>query len=130
MGKNDNFTVNVDNVHTILGAESTFEGHLTFQGTIRIDGNFKGEIVTKDVLVIGQGAKVEAEIKVGAVVINGTVRGNIVAENSVEVHAPGRIYGNITTPVLTIDRGVIFEGQCVMEKRPENGGNTKEAEKK
>ncbi len=128
MGKNDNFTVNVDNVHTILGAESTFEGHLTFQGTIRIDGNFKGEIATKDVLVIGQGAKVEAEIKVGAVVINGTVRGNIIAENSVEVHAPGRIYGNITTPVLTIDRGVIFEGQCVMEKKPDTAD--KEAEKK
>lgn len=122
MAKNE--TVNVENVHTILGAESTFEGHLTFQGTIRIDGNFKGEIATKDVLVIGQGAKVEAEIKVGSVVINGTVRGNITAENSVEIHAPARIYGNITTPALTIDRGVIFDGKCIMD--PNNGSPDKD----
>src|SRR5689334_14421939 len=60
-------------VHTILGPESRFQGTLSFEGTVRIDGHFKGDVNTNDVLVVGQGAKVEAEIKVGSIVVNGEV---------------------------------------------------------
>ncbi len=107
--------VTMSDVHTILGPESRFQGTLSFEGTVRIDGYFKGDVNTNDVLVVGQGAKVEAEIKVGSIVINGEVNGNIIAKTAVEIHAPGKVRGNITTPALVIDRGVIFEGSCKME---------------
>lgn len=107
--------VAMSDVHTILGPESRFQGTLSFEGTVRIDGNFKGDINTGDVLVVGQGALVEAEIKCGSIVINGEVRGNITAKTAVEIHAPGKVRGNITTPVLVIDRGVIFEGTSKMD---------------
>lgn len=104
-----------NDVHTILGPESKFEGTLSFDGTVRIDGNFKGDISTNDVLVVGPGAKINAEVHVGSIVINGEVHGNIYAKNSVEIHAPGKVRGNIQTPNLVIDRGVIFEGSAKME---------------
>jgi cytoskeletal protein CcmA (bactofilin family) len=107
--------INVNDVHTILGPESSFEGKLVFEGTVRIDGNFKGQIKTDNVLVIGQGARVEANIEVGSVVINGEVIGDVSAKQLVEIHAPGKLRGNISTPQLMIAKGVIFEGSCKME---------------
>ena len=106
---------NVHDVHTILGPESSFEGKLVFEGTVRIDGAFRGEINTKDILVIGQGAKVNATIHVGQIVINGDVTGDVYAKQSVELNKPARLRGNIHTPQLMIEKGVIFEGSCKME---------------
>ena len=114
---------NVNDVHTILGPESTFEGKLSFDGTVRIDGRFKGEIHTDNVLVVGQGARLDAQINVGSMVINGEVNGDIVAKHSVEIHAPGKLRGNVTTPQLMIAKGVMFDGSCKME----DAANTKSA---
>lgn len=108
--------LNVHDVHTILGPESTFEGKLMFDGTVRIDGRFKGEVRTEDILVIGQTARVEAQVFVGSIVINGEVTGDITAKQSVEIHAPGKVRGNISTPQLMIAKGVVFEGTSKMEE--------------
>ena len=102
-------------ITTLLGRGAAFEGKLTFDGTVRIDGRFKGEVFSDDVLVIGEGAHVEAEIDIGEVIIQGTVVGNIKAKRSIEIHAPGRVKGDLTTPSLQIDKGVIFEGRSFME---------------
>jgi cytoskeletal protein CcmA (bactofilin family) len=102
-------------VHTLLGKGSEFDGKLTFEGQVRIDGKFSGQIVTKDTLVIGDGARVNAEIQAGTVVVNGNVEGNVRATQVIELHQPARVKGNLEAPALSIDRGVIFEGQCKME---------------
>ena len=102
-------------ITTLLGRGAAFEGKLTFEGTVRIDGRFKGEVFSDDVLVIGEGAQVEAQIDVGEVIIQGTVVGNITAKRSIEIHAPGRVKGDLHTPSLQIDKGVIFEGRSFME---------------
>lgn len=102
-------------LNALLGRGSEFEGKLTFEGTVRIDGKFSGEISTSDVLVIGEGAKVQAEITAGSVVINGEVQGNIHAKTSIELHHPARVRGNLETPQLSIDKGVIFEGTSKMD---------------
>src|SRR5574337_2151814 len=103
-------------ITTLLGRGATFEGKLTFEGTVRIDGRFKGEVFSEDTLVIGEGAHVEAEIDIGEVIVQGTVVGNIKAKRSIEIHAPGRVKGDLHTPVLQIDKGVMFEGRCFMEQ--------------
>jgi cytoskeletal protein CcmA (bactofilin family) len=107
-------------VTTLLGRGSEFEGKLSFEGTVRVDGKLSGEIFSEDVLIVGEGAEVNAEISVGAIIIEGTVHGNIHAKRSVEIHTPARVRGNISTPSLSIDKGVIFDGQCQME--PNGGG--------
>jgi len=105
---------NGSNLNAFLGEGTSFKGTLTFEGTVRIDGRLEGEIFTKDTLVIGEGAQVSAAIHAGVVVISGTVHGNITAERKVDIHASGRLYGNISTPSLVIEEGVIFEGACTM----------------
>src|SRR5204862_976447 len=106
---------NGQDVTTLLGRGSEFEGKLTFEGTVRIDGKLTGEIFSDDVLVVGEGAEVKAEINVGSIVIEGSVHGNIHAKRSVEIHTPAKVRGNIITPALFIEKGVLFDGQCQME---------------
>jgi cytoskeletal protein CcmA (bactofilin family) len=101
--------------HTILGPEASFEGKLTFQGQVRIDGRFKGEIFTDDVVVIGKDAEVEATVSVGSLRLHGLLRGNVRATHSIELHPPARLLGDVETPSLTIHSGVIFEGHSKME---------------
>src|SRR3954452_16486045 len=101
-------------VTTLLGRGSEFEGKLSFEGTVRIDGKLSGEIFTDDVLIVGEGAEVKAEITVGSIVIEGTVQGNIHAKRSVEIRTPAKVRGNITTPSLFIEKGVLFDGTCQM----------------
>ena len=102
-------------LNALLGRGSEFDGKLTFEGTVRIDGKFTGTIVTNDVLVVGEGAKIAAEITCGSIVVHGEIIGNIKARIGVELHHPARVKGNVETPVLMVEKGVIFEGQTKME---------------
>ena len=81
-----------------------------------MDGIFKGEIKSDDTLIIGDGAEVHAEIDVATVIIRGgVVHGNVRASQSIEIHAPGKLVGNIHSPSLFIERGVEFQGSCRMD---------------
>ncbi len=101
-------------VTAILDKGVFFEGKLTFEGTVRIGGHFKGEIFTNDVLVISDTAVVEAQIEAATVIVSGRVTGNIFARERVVAHPPAVIKGKITTPSLRIDEGVVFEGATNM----------------
>jgi cytoskeletal protein CcmA (bactofilin family) len=113
-------------LNALLGRGSEFEGKLTFEGTVRIDGKFNGTIVTNDVLVIGEGAKVSAEVSCGTVIVHGEINGNVKAKTAVELHHPARMKGNIETTSLMIEKGVVFEGQCKMDGG-EKGGSVRAA---
>ena len=101
-------------LNALLGKGSDFQGKLTFEGSVRIDGRFQGEILTDGHLIIGEGAQVQAEIRVGTVQIYGNVTGNVTANDGVELHAPASLRGNIASPALHIDKGVFFDGACQM----------------
>ena len=103
-------------INALLGQGTEFNGKLTFQGTVRIDGAFTGQILSDDVLIIGEGAEVKAKIDVGTLIMRGgEVHGDIAARDMVEIYASGRLYGNIISPQVYIEKGVIFEGECHME---------------
>ena len=104
--------------HTILGPESSFEGKLVFNGgQVRIDGEFKGDIKTESTLIVGESARLEADIEVGTIIITGgEIVGDITAHRSVSIERPAKVRGTITTPELEIKKGVVFEGQCRMEE--------------
>jgi cytoskeletal protein CcmA (bactofilin family) len=111
-------------LNALLGRGSEFDGKLTFEGTVRIDGRFTGTIVTADTLVVGEGAHVSAEITCGTIIVHGSVTGNVKASVAVELHQPARMNGNLETPALMVAKGVSFNGQCKMEPgtpRPPTG---------
>jgi cytoskeletal protein CcmA (bactofilin family) len=103
-----------EEITTILGKGSNFDGKLTFEGTVRIDGRFSGEIRTEGTLILGESAEVEANILAAIVVVQGRVRGDIRASESLSIQAPARVQGNLTTPNLMIEKGAFFEGHCSM----------------
>src|SRR5579863_5846551 len=103
-------------ITALLGRGTQFDGKLHFQGRVRIDGTFKGEIRSDDTLIIGDGAEVNAEIDVATVIVRGgVVHGNVRAKTSIEIHAPGKLVGNIHSPSVFIERGVEFQGSCRMD---------------
>lgn len=98
----------------LLGAGAEFDGKLTFRGTVRIDALFKGSIVTNDVLVVGEHARIDAEITCGTVLVDGEVNGDIHAKTAVEVRRSGKIRGNVDTPSIVIERGALLQGSVRM----------------
>lgn len=105
----------VTEITALLGQGTRFEGKLHFEGRIRIDGAFKGEIRSDDVLVIGEGAVVEGEIDVATVIIKGgTVNANIRAAQAIELYVPARVSGALHAPEIFMDKGVQFSGTCKM----------------
>jgi cytoskeletal protein CcmA (bactofilin family) len=103
-------------VTALLDQGCAFDGRLTFEGTVRIGGQFRGEIFTNDTLVVNPGARVDAQIEADTVIISGAVKGNIFARRKVVMHPPATFTGTVTTPSLRIDEGVVFEGASYMPK--------------
>lgn len=103
-----------EEVTVFLGGESSLEGVLSFSGQARLDGSFTGEVKGKGTLMVGPSARVKAQIEATAVVISGEVIGDVVATDRIEMHAPGKLTGNITAPLVVMDEGVLFEGNCRM----------------
>ena len=119
MAKNDDHK-GVERITTTLGRETEFNGIMRFRDSLKIDGTFTGEIVSAGFLYVENGATITANIKVGSVVVGGTVKGNIEASEKLEMLATGRVYGNIRTAKLKIADGVVFEGKCEMIRGPQN----------
>ena len=106
-------------ITTTLGKETNFSGVMRFTESLKIDGTFEGEIDSTGFLYVEEGAEVRADVKVGSIVIGGTVHGNITARDKLEMLTTGQVFGNITTSKLKIADGVVFEGKCEMLKSPE-----------
>ena len=103
-----------DKMITFLGKDTELDGQLTFEGTIRIDGHFKGKISADGNLIVGEEGFIEADIHVSYIKISGEIHGNIYAHQRVDIHAPGKVFGNIHAPTVVIEEGVIFEGMTRM----------------
>jgi cytoskeletal protein CcmA (bactofilin family) len=101
---------------------SKITGQLAFEGSVRIDGSVEGEIRCQETLTIGEGADVRARIASRVVIIRGKVEGNVTAKDKVELLAPGRLFGNVSTPRLIITEGVVFDGDCSMGAAKELSG--------
>jgi cytoskeletal protein CcmA (bactofilin family) len=127
MGKDD---IKSGELEAFLGKNTTFEGKMIFEGIARLDGKFHGEIFSGDALIIGETAAVNAEIKVGTLIVDGEVSGNVSAALKIEIHSTGKLHGNITAPTLVIEEGGFFEGSCNMEKAAQTAADKGEDSKK
>ena len=101
-----------EGINAYLGRDTEFQGNLKFYGKIRIDGHFKGEILGEGTLVIGENATLESDVHVSCVLNNGQILGNVVADQKVELRAPGKVLGNIQAPAIVIHEGAAIDGNC------------------
>lgn len=114
-------TLPATEITALLGRGTHFEGKLHFEGRVRIDGSFRGEIRTPDVLIVGDGADVDAQIHAGLVIVKGgTLQGTVRATSGIELYVPARVSGTLQAPEIFMDKGVHFSGSCSIE--PPAGG--------
>ena len=102
-------------IKAFLGPGSQFEGKLMFDEVVRLDGTFRGEVNSSDTLIVGDAADIQAEVNVGTLILSGRFKGNIKATSRVELRAPARIEGNIETPVLVMEEGVVMNSSVTMK---------------
>ncbi len=102
-----------DKITGFFDKDTEFQGDLSFRGSFRIDGHFKGKINSDSLLIIGEQGKVEADVKVGFLIINGEIKGNIQAEEKVEIHSRARVIGTLSTPRLAVEEGAYIEATCL-----------------
>ncbi len=117
-------------IKAFLGPGSKFEGKLSFDEMVRLDGTFSGEIESSDTLVVGETAQIEGNINVGAIILSGKFKGTLVATTLVELRAPAQVEGTIETPSLKIDDKVIFNGEIKMPGMTVKDGAKEASQKK
>lgn len=106
----------------LLGRGTRFEGKLHFEGRVRIDGTFRGEIRSDGTLIIGEGARVHADVYVGTLIVKGGMLAGLVqARQSIELHVPAQVTGHLTAPEIFMDKGVQFSGECTIAHARDTG---------
>ncbi len=100
----------------LLGQGARFEGKLTFEGTLRMDAIFVGTIVTKDVLIVGEAGRIDADITCGMIIIHGEINGKIQATTAVEIHRTAKVRADVQTASLAIEKGALFQATCKMDR--------------
>jgi len=116
---NDTVVYSVDaSVNSIIGEGTTLRGDFDLNGLLRIDGTFYGKVRTSGKVLIGKNGRAQCEIIAGTVVIGGKVKGEIIATERITLLSTGVLIGNIVTPRLIIEEGVMFDGKCeIVEDR-------------
>lgn len=99
---------------SFLGVGTHYKGALQFEGTVRIDGSYDGEIISEGTLIVGKEAVINATIKVGELVLNGKLTGDISISRKLVVHQTGIITGTIATPKFVVEEGAIIDGTLKM----------------
>ena len=120
----------VDSISTFVGYEASIDGKIEFKGTIRLDGRLKGSVISEGgTIIVGEKAVVNADVRVGMAIIMGEVNGTVIAGERLEVYPPGRIVGDIESPVVSIEAGGKFNGNCTMKapelSAPKDGGKAR-----
>lgn len=106
--------VKPEEIIAFLGKGTRFKGVITYNGTIRVDGDVEGEIISSGTLVVGEDATINADINIGTIISSGRINGNIMAKERIHLIRPTILNGAIKAPILIIEEGVRFNGNCEM----------------
>jgi cytoskeletal protein CcmA (bactofilin family) len=116
--RDKNLDLDTDKFTGFFDKDTEIKGDLIFQGSFKIDGQFKGKINSESTLIIGEQGKVDADIKIGNIIVSGEVKGNIQAMEKVEIKSLGRVFGAIISPKLIIEEGAYLEATCHTASKP------------
>lgn len=103
-----------DEINAFLGVGTSYEGKLQFQGSVRIDGDFLGQITSEGTLIVGQEAKIDGQISVSCLILSGFVKGNVEAASKVVIHKSARLQGALHSPCLVMEEGAVLDGEVHM----------------
>ncbi len=104
-------------ISTLIGVEARIEGHLNFTGTLRLDGQLDGQMTgDKGILIVGEKAKIKADVNVQRAVVMGAITGSVTANEKIELYPPAHVTGDICAPKITIEAGAVLNGKCLMQK--------------
>ncbi len=117
---------NLEDVNVFWGKDSLLKGKMTSEGIFRLDGKVEGEIHHGGTLIIGETAVIKGRVEATALILNGTLEGDVTAKERMEIHANGKLYGTIFTPIFVIQDGGIFEGNCKMGARPDHENDSED----
>ncbi|MDL2314003.1 polymer-forming cytoskeletal protein [Desulfovibrio sp. OttesenSCG-928-C14] len=109
---------NKEEFNAYLGAGTVYKGQLSFMGTVRIDGEYIGEIRSEGTLILGKDAKVRGQIQVAQLILSGTLEGEIIVTKKTIMHKTARLFGGITTPILAMEEGACLHGKVQMSREP------------
>ena len=108
----DAISTKPDDFSTVIGPDAQFKGELTFQGGVRVDGQFEGTIQTPGKVFVSKGGKLKAEVKAGHIALEGQVDGNLNAEDRIELRATAQLRGDVRASKLLVVEGATFVGRC------------------
>lgn len=103
-------------VNAFVGKGVEFKGVISYNGTVRIDGHMEGEIHTEGTLLVGEEAVITATVSAGTIICKGKITGDIQAKEKVKLRTPAILNGSVTTPTLSMEEGVLFNGSCEMSR--------------
>ncbi|NIM58230.1 MAG: hypothetical protein GTO16_04715 [Candidatus Aminicenantes bacterium] len=124
----DEKTIDENKLTGFFDKDTEIKGDLFFEGSFRIDGRFTGKIESDSVLIVGDNGNVDADIKIGNIIINGEVKGTIEAKEKVEINASGRVIGTVITPRLAVEEGAYLEANCQITNQVSLRGAEEKAE--
>ncbi len=104
-----------DDITAFLGSGTVYNGHLSFVGSVRIDGQFTGEIKSEGTLILGKDAKVDGTIQVCHLVLSGNLHGDVVVTGKTILHKTANLTGNLNTRSLIIEEGAMLQGTICMD---------------
>lgn len=104
-----------DDITAFLGSGTVYNGHLNFVGSVRIDGQFTGEIKSEGMLILGKDARVEGSIQVSQLVLSGNLHGDIIVTGKTILHKSANLAGNLTTKTLIMEEGAMLQGSICMD---------------
>ncbi len=105
-----------EEINAFVGKGVSFKGVISYNGTVRIDGNLDGEIHTEGVLLVGEDAVLNAKITAGTVVCKGKITGDISAREKVKLRAPAVVNAGVKAPLISMEEGVVFNGTLEMSQ--------------
>ena len=120
---------NLDDINVFWGKGSVFHGKIISEGIFRLDGKVEGEILHRGTLILGETAVIKGKLEVHVMTLNGMVEGEVTAKERVEILDKGKLYGTISTPIIVIQDGGVFEGNCNMGGKFNNRSDLEGAEK-
>jgi cytoskeletal protein CcmA (bactofilin family) len=114
-------TESAGRVSGFIDKDTEITGDIKFKDSFRIDGIFKGKILSGGSLIVGETGELEADVEADSISINGRVKGSLNAKDRIEIFSMGRVTGKIVTPKLIIEEGAFFQGSCQMELKALEG---------
>lgn len=117
-----------EEMKAFLGKGAEFVGKMIFNGNVRIDGDFQGEIYGQGSVDVGQGGLVKANIVVNSIYIGGEVQGSVEVKEKINIHSTGKLLGDVRTPVFIMEEGAVFDGRSHMLNAKEQKNIEKEVD--